>query len=92
MAALVLAGTPAPERLLRCFDESDCAAPSWARPRAHGAKFGSGGGGGGGGGSGAVPQPQAGPCPFPPIAAFIESVCVQARSSRLSQTAHTRLM
>lgn len=73
MAALVLAepGTP---RLLSCFDDSGGAAFSWARGSTCTGVPGSERGGGG-----ALPQPRTGPCPYPGVAAFIESVCTQAR-------------
>ena len=75
MAALVLAepGTP---RLLRCFDDSSGAVFSWARGVAcTGAPAADRNGGG------APPQPRTGPCPYPGVVAFIESVCAQARMS-----------
>ena len=74
MAALVLAapGTP---RLLRCFNDSGGAPLSWTRGGAS-----AGGPGGPRGSGGAPPQVQTGPCPYPGIAAFIESVCTQVSS------------
>ena len=78
MAALVLAepGTP---RLLRCFDDSGGAAFSWARGGASAGVPGADRNAGG-----APPQPRTGPCPYPGVAAFIESVCTQARMPLLT--------
>ena len=73
MAALVLA-EPGTSRLLRCFDDFGGAAFSWAR---RGASAGAPGADRNGGG--ALPHLRIGPCPYPSVAAFIESVCTQAR-------------